>query len=204
MPRYDPISLWLARFRQRRKYARWLRDGKPYPTAHLAKQRVIGDFARRYGSRVFIETGTHMGTMVEAVKRDFDAVYSIELADALYANAVRRFRNDPQVHILHGDSGKVLPDLIRELTRPALFWLDGHYSGGVTACGDKETPISEELSAVLAHPVPGHVILIDDARCFTGAADYPELEALRRSVLNARPDHLFEVADDIIRIHKPV
>jgi len=200
---YDPISLWLHRRKDRRKYARWLRTGRPMPPPHLAKQLVMRDFIDRYGLKVFVETGTFQGNMVESVKGDFDELYSIELSDGLFERAARRFRHDSHVHILHGDSGKVLPELIKKITRPTLFWLDGHYSGGRTACGEKETPVSEELNAILNHPVPGHVILIDDARCFTGKNDYPTVEKLRETILARRPDHRFEVETDILRIYKP-
>jgi len=202
MPGSDPISRWLSRRKDRRKYAQWLRRGRPMPPPHLAKQRVVQAFADRYRLEVFVETGTFQGNMVEAVKRWFGEVYSIELSGELYARAARRFSGDAHVHILHGDSGKLLAELVESLTRPTLFWLDGHYSGGRTARGDKDTPVSEELEAILRHPVPGHVVLIDDARLFTGRNDYPTLERLEETVLDRHPDHRFEVDTDIIRIHR--
>jgi hypothetical protein len=52
-----------------------------------------------------------------------------------------------------------------------LFWLDGHFCGGVSAHGDKGTPILEELNLILSHRVKEHVILIDDARLFNGTFD---------------------------------
>jgi hypothetical protein len=55
---------------------------------------------------------------------------------------------------------------VRQLQEPALFWLDGHYSGVDTGKDELDTPVSAELEAILGSPVKGHVILIDDARCF--------------------------------------
>jgi hypothetical protein len=81
--------------------------------------------------------------------------------------------------------------------------LDGHYSAGITARGDLDTPIMAELSAICDHPIDGHVILIDDARCFTGEDDYPTVDEVRDFVASRKPDHGFELALDIMRITPP-
>jgi len=50
--------------------------------------------------------------------------------------------------------------------------------------------------------VEDHVILIDDAREFTGANDYPTIDELRKFVGDSMPGFHLEVRDDIVRIHK--
>jgi hypothetical protein len=82
-----------------------------------------------------------------------------------------------------------------------LFWLDAHYCGGMTAKGSEETPVIKELTQVLAHPVAGHVILIDDARCFTGKNGYPTLGEVSAIIRHTHPDWVFECRQDIMRIH---
>lgn len=62
-----------------------------------------------------------------------------------------------------------MPQIVAELGHPALFWLDGHYSGGGTAKGKQETPISLELRAVLDAPASVRVFLIDDVRFLMAA-----------------------------------
>lgn len=104
------------------------------------------------------------------------------------------------VTILQGDSRKRLPQILAQTTQRCLFWLDGHYSGGVTARGAQVTPILNELDAIFKHPVQDHVVLIDDARNFTPANDHPTLNALREYVFARRPDLSFSVEDDIIRL----
>lgn len=99
----------------------------------------------------------------------------------------------------HGDSACVLPELVRNLDHPVLFWLDGHYSGGTTAKGMMDSPISEELAAILGSPLKTHVILIDDARCFDGTHGYPYLDQLLEQV-RASTDYQIEVSTDIIRL----
>ena len=83
---------------------------------------------------------------------------------------------------MQGDSGNVLNQLVPELNSAALFWLDGHYSGGQTAKGEKECPIYEELKSILASSLE-HIVLIDDARLFIGQHDYPTIEELKDFVI---------------------
>jgi hypothetical protein len=148
-----------------------------------------------------VETGTALGDTIQAVKGDFQQIYSIELSETLYQRAVKRFARFDHIHLLQGDSGVLLPEVARQLNAPALFWLDAHYSAGPTAKGDKDSPILNEMSAVLMLGAPDHVILIDDAREFTGTHDYPTLEELRQHVERLRPGLEFHVEYDIIRIH---
>jgi hypothetical protein len=95
----------------------------------------------------------------------------------------------------------VLLTVLQKLREPTLFWLDGHWSGGITAKGEKETPIVAECEAVLSHPVRGHVILIDDARCFTGENDYPTVAEMR-ALCERHAAVTFEVDADVIRVHE--
>jgi hypothetical protein len=140
--------------------------------------------------------------MVHAMRKTFSTIISFELDQTLAAQARERFANDNQIEIVQGDSGKLLGERLANINEPCLFWLDGHYSGGITARGTLETPIKNELAAILSHPIDGHVILIDDARCFTGENDYPTLDELRSFVAERKPNHKFSVEHDVIRIHK--
>ena len=188
--------------RDRRKRRAWLAAGRPAPAPSVVKHDIVRHYADRYGLATLVETGTYMGGTIEALEDCFARIYSIELDDALYERARARFAHLPQVRILHGDSAQKLPELLAELRGPALFWLDGHYSGPGTAKGRRETPIVEEIRAVLAHPVAGHVILVDDARAFGTWPDYPTLEEFRCLVATEAPTLQFTVEDDIIRIHR--
>lgn len=164
------------------------------------KRLVISAYCRRYGLSRFIETGTHLGDTLAymAGNKKFNTT-SIEIDEPCYRAATQRFKGYSNVTLMLGDSGKLMPELIQKLEQPALFWLDGHYSGGKTKRGELDTPISVELEAVLSSPVKGHVILIDDARCFDGTNDYPHLSQLLDRVLSGN-EHFMEVSSDIIRI----
>lgn len=190
---------------QQYKYRSWLKQGRPLPSQglpRLAKEATVKQYARQFGLRVFIETGTYLGDMVQAVCGIFDQIYSIELSEELYSYAKRKFARTDNVAILHGDSGEILGQLLKTIDQPCLFWLDGHYSSGLpSAKGSTETPISAELTHISQHVlVQQHVILIDDARLFTGAGDYPDLDVVRSWATTVGLEH-FEIHDDIIRIH---
>jgi hypothetical protein len=186
--------------RDRRKHRAWIAAGRPLPAPSVVKHGIVREYADRYGLRTLVETGTYRGGTIDALSARFRRIYSIELDDALYARARARFAGRPHVTILHGDSAETLPGVLGELTEPALFWLDGHYSGPGTAKGRRETPILDEIHAILAHPVAGHVVLIDDARVFGTWPDYPTLDEFRRLVAAAAPALHVAVEDDIIRI----
>jgi len=180
----------------------WNRKGNPIPVPDVVKQRAVKKYAKIFSVETFIETGTYLGDMVNAVMDTFNKIYSIELDKTLYEQAKKKFSKHHNISILHGDSSKVLPVILADIREPCLFWLDGHYSGGITAKGDFNTPIIQELNCILDHTIRGHVILIDDAREFNGYNDYPTLEELKKRIFKKYPDWKFDIKDDIIRIHK--
>lgn len=179
-------------------YAQWLSKGKKGALPYFKKWSMIKDEAKKNDLHTFIETGSHYGETTAAVASAFDRVVTMELADDLYTKVKNRFAGDARVGVLRGDSSVLLPETLQTVNQPALFWLDAHYSGGVTAKGEKETPIKEELEAILSHKVKGHVILIANARCFTGANDYPTQDELRTLVQEAGYD--LSVENDVVKI----
>jgi hypothetical protein len=200
----NPFRLIRDRRRDARTIEEWRKSGAPLPPPHVLKQQVVRDYAARFGLKTLVETGTFKGDMIHGVERHFAEVHSIELGRELYDDARERFAGLPHIHLHLGDSASVLPEVLKSLRAPALFWLDGHYSEGITARGSKDTPIVEELAAIYRHNPTGHVILIDDARHFTGQGDYPSVETLRTKAGEWSPGAQLEMADDIIRLsHGP-
>jgi hypothetical protein len=178
---------------------KWRDEGGHLPPPHEVKQAVILEYQKQFGIRTLVETGTYYGDMVMAQKDNFDRIYSVELGMDLWAGAQKRFKSWPHIEILQGDSGKVLINLMSKLSGPALFWLDGHYSSGVTALGELVSPVFEEVNAILGNPTIPHVLLIDDARLFRGDGDYPTIEALEKHVLSKNLAYGMQVKDDVIR-----
>ena len=178
----------------------WVIKKCPAPPPHLIKQLVVKKYARKYHLDFFIETGTYVGAMVSAVKKTFKKIISIEFDKNLAEMAKNNFRQDKNITILEGDSGKLMPEVLKSLGEPALFWLDGHYVGESTGKSDLNTPIMKELETIFNHPIKGHVVLIDDARLFDGKNDYPDIFYLRRFITEKKPMATFQVKNDIIRI----
>ncbi len=193
----EPLRDLRERWRDARDWSRY-RDRPALPPPHVVKVRAVLEHGRSHGLGTLIETGTYQGAMVRAALGSFVRVYSIELDPTLAARATRRFRHRAEVRILEGDSGRMLAAALAEIRGPALFWLDAHHSGGITARGARETPLIEELEAIVRHGDPQHVILIDDARLL-GTGDYPDLDEIARRVRPLHTEGSVSVADDIVR-----
>lgn len=82
IPFYYPLHNWLKRRRQvkeiRKEILQWEMKGKPVPPPHIIKQRTLEAYGKRFGLKVLLETGTYRGDMVEAMKKTFQRIYSIE------------------------------------------------------------------------------------------------------------------------------
>ena len=177
----------------------WEKNGRPSPPPHIVKQMAIEEYQKKFNAKILVETGTYLGDMVEAQRNHFEKIYSVELSKKLFQRAVKKFKLYPHINILNGDSGIVLNKIVPEIEVPALFWLDGHYSEGITAKGVKECPVEEELQAILKSELP-HIILIDDARLFNGTHDYPTLDELKQLYNKSGRNYSITIKDDIIRL----
>jgi hypothetical protein len=121
-------------------------------------------------AEVFIETGLWKGnTFDHALQQGFKELHSMDIYLPLVESGRERFGGDPRVHLYHGSSPAVLPQVMR----PDLwttFWLDAHYQGCDTYEIDPEAgqcPLMLELAAIRRVPwlrLP--FVLIDDAHLF--------------------------------------
>jgi hypothetical protein len=192
---------WLRGARADWRAARALADHARRPSVpppHAVKVRAVLGMASRFGLRTLVETGTFEGEMVRRCRRGFDRVVTIELDHGFAARAARRFAGDPGVEVWEGDSATVLPAALATVAGPALYWLDGHFSGAGTARGRTDTPLLAELDAIVARGVAADVVLVDDAREL-GHGDYPALDEIARRLAPLHPGGTIEVRDDIVR-----
>ncbi len=176
----------------------WEQQSCPLPPPSIYKYSVLREYARNAKINILVETGTYKGGAVTHLLHDFASIYTIELDDDLYRRAHIYFADMNNVFCFHGDSSIELEKITAGIHQEAIFWLDGHYSGGITAKGKKETPILEELKFILSRK-KRDIILIDDVRLFGHEQDYPTLEKLLKFVLSARKAHI-ENKHDILRI----
>lgn len=176
----------------------WIESGCSTPPPSSVKRRIVRHYLDSLRINTLVETGTYFGDTVAFFRSRCSRIISIELSEALAKRAQARFRGSNHIEILQGDSCALLGGVMAKLDQPALFWLDGHYSGGVTAKGALSTPIRAELETILKHP-QRHAILIDDARLFVGNDDYPTIDELRDLVKSRAPHLSFSVENDIVR-----
>ena len=193
------VSPALITVTRKRVALSWRLRGSPAPPPHVVKQDILLRYQKQRRFSTFIETGTFTGEMIHAMRPHFARLISIEMAPAIFEATKRRFAGDAGVELLLGDSGVLLPRVLSTLDHAALFWLDGHYMGGTTARADQDSPVRAELAALLHHPVRRHIVLIDDARLFTGTDGYPTIDELRTWVERERPGSRVDVDADIIR-----
>ncbi len=180
-------------------YFWWVLRGRPVRSPHLLKQMTVAKYGRRYHLRCLVETGTYYGEMVAALRKQFDRVYSIELDPKLAEYSRQRFKNDPQVKILEGDSGVLVPEVVAQLDRPAVFWLDAGYYGVDLTKGDLSRLLTE-LRAILSSSVREHIVLMDDARMFVGTDRKFTASQLVAWIEREFPDRKVEIARDIFRV----
>lgn len=185
------------RRRERRYCEALLRGEYPLPPQSV-KLAVIRHNIPNPHPRVFIETGTYHGDTVAAIKDMYSSVISIEVDEALYKKACERFANDKNVRISHGDCAQEMPALLATLQEPAVFWLDGHYSGGETGKGVVEDPILISLNQIADHPVREHVIFVDDARTFDGREGRPDISDVFNCIKKIDSRYIIRVQSDII------
>ncbi len=175
------------------------------------------DFMRKLASsfalEAFVETGTYLGDTTANARAVFRVVHTIELSNTLAAKARQRFVGDPDIHVHCGDSATMLAEVVGQISGPTLFWLDGHYSEGVTAQGSQNTPIREELQIIAEKAPKGAIILIDDLRLFDEKASeaaapasmhgYPTLNEIYAD-LSAMDYQLFVLGDVALAVPKTI
>lgn len=169
------------------------------PSPHLVKQNVISFLRMKYNYRIFIESGTFLGEMVLSQLNWFNEIHSIELDSSLFLHNKWQFRKIDKVKLWQGDSGNILGEILDRVNTPAILFLDGHYSGGITARGELICPIYKELSHVFASKLD-HIVIIDDKRLFVGFDDYPTIDDLISYVKKLNEQLTVEFIDDLIII----
>ncbi len=176
----------------------------PHPPAVLKKLGLIYCIKQRGYTR-FVETGTYLGDTAGVMAANGCRVFTIELSERLYERACELFANSDLVTCIHGDSAVRLSEVVDLLDGPALFWLDGHYSGPTTAMGGEVSPVIGELACLgrarqaRAELIDRSTIHIDDLHCF-GDDGYPTLDALHTAVRANLPRHIVKTVNNTLRI----
>jgi hypothetical protein len=147
-------------------YRDWVLREFAAPSPHFVKERVL----LRNGLRdaTWVESGTFMGDTTSVLSKVARMVYSIEPEPTLFSKAEQKFSNTSNVKIIKGLSEDVFPKLLPAISGDICFWLDGHYSAGITFKGPQDTPIIDELTVIGQNisRMSKIVVMVDDIRCF--------------------------------------
>lgn len=149
------------------------------------------------GVKVFVETGTAQGDTAFIAAGHFGFVYTIEIHPEAFQVASRHLARVKNVEIRLGDSAVLLEKVLKEITSPALFWLDGHYSGGPTTIGKSECPLLDEIRMIRkAHPL--HCMIVDDMQIIAAKGVDREREFAKGGGWSKRPQDWPHV-DELIK-----
>ena len=148
---------------------KWRKSNYSSPSPQHVKIRILKSNSLQ--NATWIETGTYLGDTTSKLAKISQKVISIEPQTELSVFASKRLRRHKNVEIINATSESSITDILKGISGPTCFWLDGHYSGDVTFQGSEVSPISAELSAISRYLTRNKVVvLIDDFRLFVNSA----------------------------------
>ena len=158
---------------------KWRSSHYSSPSPQHVKIRILKSNSLQ--NATWIETGTYLGDTTSKLAKIARRVISIEPQTELSLFASNRLRRHSSIEIINATSESCIADILKGISGPTCFWLDGHYSGDVTFQGTEVSPISAELAAISNYLTSNKVVvLIDDFRLFVNSAatGYPSQSSL--------------------------
>jgi len=151
----------------------------------LNKDKKVKKLFKDYKFNNFIETGTHTGTTAFEMSKYFKRVDTIEIAKNLFdhCRSIKEQKQLTNVNLHLGDSSVLLEKILKNLKGESIFFLDGHYSHGITGRGNKDVPLLEELKTINSNYNYSSIIIIDDARLFGTDKDEDWLDITESNIL---------------------
>lgn len=167
------------------------------PPHSYSKYRQIIAAARRTGARVLVETGTYKGVTTRRCLPHFGKVITIELDTTLAAGAKSRFKSWQNCEVIQGDAAQEVARILEraDMDGDILFFLDGHFSGGDTACGQEPEPALDVLRTIAAKKKLVAGIIVDDFREFGTQGGWPT-----KTQLIAAAESLFAEFDLVVHL----
>lgn len=164
---------------------------------------LVSKLQKAYNVQLFVETGTYQGNTALWAAEHFQTVITIEASAEIYAQVVATHSQVKNVKFLYGHSKEQLATLVPSMNEPCIFWLDGHWCGGVSYGEEDECPLLEEL-LIINRSAQDHFILIDDARLFLNppppphrTEQWPNINAVL-DLLAANRSRYTSVFEDVI------
>ncbi len=118
--------------------------------SHTIKSE-LEHFSKKHDIKTLVETGTFEGATTEIASSIFDEVFSIELDNKLYQEALIKFKDKKNIFCIEGES----PEMLRRLlssdkfkSKNVIFYLDAHWAGEKTSRSSSDTPLLSEIRVI--------------------------------------------------------
>lgn len=176
--------------------------------------KLIRQLATEFAIENFVETGTAYGGTALWASEHFKKVFTIEYCQEIYEQTVGKFGHITNIKFLQGDSRTEVTKIVQQLDGASFFWLDAHWSGGITYGENDECPLLEELSIINKSSFE-NFILIDDARLFTSPPmpphrieQWPDITTVLNALHSGEKERYIVIIEDVIiavpKIAKPI
>ena len=165
---------------------------------------IIYKLKEVYGINNFIETGTYQGHTAYWASQLFEQVFTIEYSQDIYQKVTEKYGHIKNIDFLYGDTRNLLQNTLSKLESPSLFWLDAHWSGGLTYGESDECPLLAEIEIINRSDCE-HFIFIDDARLFLSPPppphlpqQWPDISAILNLLNSVKNSRHIVIVDDVI------
>ena len=165
---------------------------------------LILNLKYKYGVKDFIETGTYHGDTAAWASSHFENIITIEYSKHLYDETLAKYRGLQNIRFIFGDSRAQLKEIVREVSHPAIFWLDSHWSGSNTYGQNDECPLIEEILAIVTSKW-AHFVFIDDARLFMSPPprphrieQWPSIDEVIEAIKSGNHKYYIVLFEDVI------
>ena len=139
---------------------------EPFPG--FIKKKVLKNYSSK--NVIWVETGTYEGYTAEFLSNISKFVHTIEPSKKYFDLSKERLSKFSNCKVYNETSESILEEILLEIPdgESICFWLDGHWSGGDTFKGTKDTPIEFELKTIekFINKFSNFTILVDDFRLF--------------------------------------
>lgn len=171
---------------------------------YTESNKLIGKFEDflQY-SDTLIELGSCYGRSIQnALDAGYKRVKSVEAKEEYYLHCKKIFKDNPNVELFLGKSIDCLNQMLSDIDKPCVFWIDSHVSGeasagyqdwlekGLESDYHQHTAIQKELKIILPHR-NDHILLIDDQNGY-----HADGQVYMDLILSANPNYKFSYIDE--------
>jgi hypothetical protein len=153
----------------------------------------------------FVETGTYYGKTAIWASNYFKNVLTIEYSKKMYEELIDNYKDIGNVEFIFGDSRAEMFRIVKRLKGKSIFWLDAHWSGGLTYGNNDQCALLEEINIINLYSNNEHFIFIDDARLFTSppqpphtVEQWPDITAVINALQSGIKKRYVVIIEDVI------